>query len=119
VSRLIYAFLASLDGYIADEAGTFDWAAPDEDVLDFINAAEREVGTYLYGRTMYEMMTGWETDPAVAAQSPKERGVRRDLEGGGQDRLPAQPRVGVDEAHPNRAQLRTRSGPTAQARGRA
>lgn len=71
MSKLIYSFLASLDGYIADDAGSFDWAVPDEEVLDFINTVERGVGTYLYGRTMYEMMTGWETDPAVAAQSPK------------------------------------------------
>jgi dihydrofolate reductase len=69
--KLIYSFLASLDGYIADEAGRFDWAVPDEEVLDFINVLEREVGTYLYGRTIYEMMTGWEKDPSVAAQSPK------------------------------------------------
>ena len=73
MSKLIYSFLASLDGYIADDAGTFDWAVPDEEVLEFINAAERGVGTYLYGRTMYEMMIGWESDPAVAAQSPKAR----------------------------------------------
>ena len=71
MSKLIYSFLASLDGYIADDAGTFDWAVPDEEVLEFINAAERGVSTYLYGRTMYEMMIGWESDPAVAAQSPK------------------------------------------------
>lgn len=69
--KLIYSFLASLDGYIADESGGFDWAVPDEEVLDFINAAERDIGTYLYGRTIYEMMTGWENDPALAAQSPK------------------------------------------------
>jgi dihydrofolate reductase len=71
VSKLIYSFLASLDGYIADDAGRFKWAGPDEEVLDFINAAERDVGTYLYGRIMYEMMIGWENDPAVAGQSPK------------------------------------------------
>jgi dihydrofolate reductase len=71
VSKLIYSYLASLDGYIADDAGRFGWAVPDEEVLDFINAAERDVGTYLYGRTMYEMMIGWENDPAVAGQSPK------------------------------------------------
>jgi dihydrofolate reductase len=71
VSKLIYSFLASLDGYIADDAGGFEWAVPDEEVLDFINAVERDVGTYLYGRTMYEMMIGWENDPAVAGQSPK------------------------------------------------
>ena len=71
MAKLIYSYLASLDGYIADDAGNFDWAVPDEEVLDFINAAERNVGTYLYGRTMYEMMVGWENDPAVAGQSPK------------------------------------------------
>lgn len=69
--KLIYSFLASLDGYVADDAGGFDWAVPDEEVLDFINTVERDVGTYLYGRVMYEMMTGWENDPAVAGQSPK------------------------------------------------
>lgn len=69
--KLIYAFLASLDGYIADDAGRFEWAVPDEEVLAFVNALERDVGTYLYGRTMYEMMTGWENDPSVAGQSPK------------------------------------------------
>ncbi len=69
--KLIYSFLASLDGYVADEAGGFGWAVPDEEVLDFINAVERDVGTYLYGRTMYEMMTVWENDPAAAGQSPK------------------------------------------------
>lgn len=68
--KLIYSFLASLDGYVADEVGSFDWAVPDEEVLDFINAAEQDVGTYLYGRTMYERMIGWENDPAVARQSP-------------------------------------------------
>ncbi len=71
MAKLIYSFLASLDGYIADDAGRFQWAAPDEEVLDFINDLERDVGTHLYGRTMYEMMTGWESDPAVAGQSPK------------------------------------------------
>ena len=71
MAKLIYSFLASLDGYIADDAGGFEWAVPDEEVLDFINETERDVGTYLYGRTMYEMMIGWENDPAVAQQSPK------------------------------------------------
>lgn len=71
MSKLIYSFLASLDGYIADDAGGFEWAVPDEEVLEFINVTERDVGTYLYGRTMYEMMIGWENDPAVAELSPR------------------------------------------------
>jgi dihydrofolate reductase len=68
--RLIYSYLASLDGYIADDRGNFNWAEPDEEVLDFINETEQSIGTYLYGRKIYEMMIGWETDPSVAAQSP-------------------------------------------------
>ena len=70
MSRLIYSAIASLDGYIADEDGNFDWAVPDEEVHAFINDLERPLGTYLYGRRMYEMMVGWETDPTLAGQSP-------------------------------------------------
>lgn len=70
MAKLIYAAIASLDGYIEDEAGTFDWAMPDEEVHAFINDLERPVGTYLYGRRMYEMMAVWETDPDLAEQSP-------------------------------------------------
>jgi dihydrofolate reductase len=61
VARLIYATIASLDGYVADEDGNFDWAAPDEEVHAFVNELERPAGTYLYGRRMYEVMTFWET----------------------------------------------------------
>jgi dihydrofolate reductase len=60
VARLIYSAIASLDGYVADEVGNFDWAAPDEDVHRFVNDLERPVGTYLYGRRMYETMLSWE-----------------------------------------------------------
>jgi dihydrofolate reductase len=70
VAKLIYSAIMSLDGYIADEDGSFDWAVPDEEVHAFINDLERPVGTYLYGRRMYEMMAGWETDPSIAEQSP-------------------------------------------------
>lgn len=70
MAKLTYTFLASLDGYINDDQGGFDWAVPDEEVLEYINAAERDTGTFLYGRRMYELMIGWETDPAVAEQSP-------------------------------------------------
>ncbi len=61
MADLIYSMLASLDGYIADESGSFDWAAPDDEVHAFVNDLERGVGTYLYGRRMYEVMAYWET----------------------------------------------------------
>ncbi|HEV2745206.1 MAG TPA: dihydrofolate reductase family protein [Rubrobacter sp.] len=70
MAKLVYPAIASLDGYIADEDGRFDWAVPDEEVHAFINDLYRPVGTYLYGRRMYEMMVGWETDPSIAEQSP-------------------------------------------------
>jgi len=61
MARLIYSAITSLDGYVADEAGKFDRAAPDEEVHRFVNDLERPVGTYLYGRRMYEVMVYWET----------------------------------------------------------
>src|SRR5215218_9733992 len=70
MAKLIYSAITSLDGYIADEDGHFDWAVPDEEVHAFINDLERTIGTYLYGRRMYEVMVGWETDPTLAEQSP-------------------------------------------------
>jgi len=70
VSGLIYSVIMSLDGYIADEDGNFDWAAPDEEVHKFVNELERPLGTYLYGRRMYEVMVYWETAHEVAGQPP-------------------------------------------------
>jgi dihydrofolate reductase len=70
MAKLIYAAITSLDGYIEDDTGGFDWAVPDEEVHAFVNDLERPVGTYLYGRGMYETMAGWETDPDLAALSP-------------------------------------------------
>jgi dihydrofolate reductase len=61
MARLIYSAIASLDGYINDESGRFDWSAPDEEVHAFVNDAERAIGTYLYGRRMYDVMAVWET----------------------------------------------------------
>jgi len=61
VAKLIYSAIASLDGYVADADGAFDWSAPDEEVHAFVNDLERPVGTYLYGRRMYEVMVAWET----------------------------------------------------------
>jgi dihydrofolate reductase len=68
VARLIYSVIASLDGSVEDEAGTFDWAAPDEDVHTFFNDLERDVATYLYGRRMYETMAYWEHPPDLQEQ---------------------------------------------------
>ena len=70
MARLIYSMIASLDGYVADDRGNFDWAVPDDEVHAFVNDLERPVGTYLYGRRMYEVMAGWERVPTTADQSP-------------------------------------------------
>jgi dihydrofolate reductase len=66
--KLIYAVISSLDGYIEDEQGRFDWAAPDDEVHFFVNDLERPVGTYLYGRRMYETMVYWESVSTGADQ---------------------------------------------------
>jgi dihydrofolate reductase len=60
VARLICTGITSLDGYINDEQGNFDWSAPDEEVHSFVNDLERPIGTYLYGRRLYEVMRFWE-----------------------------------------------------------
>ena len=65
MAKLIYSAITSLDGYTADEHGNFDWAAPDEEVHAFVNELLRPVGTYLYGRRMYEVMVAWETMPTT------------------------------------------------------
>ncbi|HEX4862947.1 MAG TPA: dihydrofolate reductase family protein, partial [Acidimicrobiales bacterium] len=69
MAKLIYASNVSLDGYTEDERGALDWAAPDDDVFAFITDLLRPVGTYLYGRRLYDAMAVWETDAALAAQS--------------------------------------------------
>ena len=61
MAELIYSALASLDGYVADEDGKFDWAEPDEEVHAFVNDLSRRVGTFLLGRRMYEVLSAWET----------------------------------------------------------
>lgn len=70
MARLIYSAISSLDGYIEDKDGNFDWAAPDEEVHKFINDLERSAGTHLYGRRMYETLMVWETDPSFTVDSP-------------------------------------------------
>ena len=65
MAKLIYSALTSLDGYVTDEDGNFDWAKPSEEVHVFVNDLERPVGTHLYGRRMYEVMAYWETADTV------------------------------------------------------
>jgi dihydrofolate reductase len=75
VAKLIYSAIASLDGYVEDRDGGFAWAAPDEEVHAFVNDLERPIGTYLYGRRMYETMVYWET----AGTGDDEHPVARDF----------------------------------------
>ena len=70
MAKLVYSAITSLDGYIEDESGKFDWAAPDEEVHAFANDMERAIGTHLYGRRMYETMVFWETAHTAPGQSP-------------------------------------------------
>ena len=70
MAKLIYSAISSLDGYVADRDGRFDWAEPDEELHTFVNEIERPVGTYLYGRRTYEVMVAWETAHTRARQPP-------------------------------------------------
>jgi dihydrofolate reductase len=72
MANLIYSGIMSLDGYVVDATGSFEWAAPDEEVHAFVNDLEREIGTYLYGRRMYDVMSVWQSwdttdEPAVVS----------------------------------------------------
>jgi dihydrofolate reductase len=69
MAKLIYVANVSLDGYIEDEHGNFDWTEPTDDFFAFITGVVRPVGTYLYGRRLYETMAVWETEPSLASQS--------------------------------------------------
>jgi dihydrofolate reductase len=73
MAGLIYTVIASLDGYVNDEQGNFDWAEPGEEVHAFVNDLERPIGTYLYGRRLYEVMRSWETANATGDPAPVER----------------------------------------------
>jgi dihydrofolate reductase len=75
MAQLIYSAIASLDGYVEDQKGKFDWATPDDEVFSFVTELERPIGTYLYGRRMYETMLYWET----AHLAPDQPAVARDF----------------------------------------
>ena len=69
MAKLIYTAITSLDGYVEDATGNFDWGAPGREVHAYINDLERPIGTYLYGRRMYETMVFWESvEPALISQ---------------------------------------------------
>lgn len=69
MAKLIYVSNVSLDGFIEDEHGSFEWTEPDNEQFAFVTDLIRPVGTYIYGRRLYETMAVWETEPALAAQS--------------------------------------------------
>jgi dihydrofolate reductase len=77
MAKLIYSAISSLDGYVADADGNFDWSAPDVEVHSFINDLERPIGTYLYGRRMYDVMRFWETAPTGSGELSAEQDYAR------------------------------------------
>ena len=119
MARLIYSAIMSLDGYIADADGRFEWAAPDEGVFGFVNELERPVGTYLSGRRMYETMRYWETAHTVGRPVARRARLREDLAGGRQDRVFHHPPDAGYRQDPHRAGLRSGPGPQAEGSGPA
>jgi dihydrofolate reductase len=112
-AKLIYSAIASLDGYVEDREGRFDWAAPDDEVHGFVNDLERPIRTYLYGRRMYETMTFWETvDPA--GDQPAVLRDFADLASRREDRLLPEPRQGRQRKDPDRARVRHERSAAAQ-----
>jgi dihydrofolate reductase len=110
MAKLIFSAITSLDGYVEDERGNYDWAAPDEEMHSFVNDLERPVGTYLYGRRMYETMVYWETAQALADQPPC-AGVHGDMTESRQDRLLQVAGHCVKRQNPHRAQVRPEGDP--------
>jgi hypothetical protein len=107
VAKLIYLTIASLDGYVADRDGNFDWAEPDEEVHTFVNDLQRPVGTFLPGRRTYDVVVAWETlqpahEPAYI------QGLRADLARGRQGRVLEDAGGGIQRQDPDRAELRPR-----------
>jgi dihydrofolate reductase len=73
MAKLIYSAIASLDLYVEDESGDFGWARPDDELMQLLNDLERPIGTYLYGRRMYETLVYWETNGTGPDDSSVER----------------------------------------------
>jgi dihydrofolate reductase len=96
MAKLIYVANVSLDGYIEDAQGSFEWTAPIDEVFTFITDLVRPVGTYLYGRRMYETMAVWETQPALAAQSELMADFAPVLVGEGKPAFPRDARIQLE-----------------------
>ena len=111
-AKLIYSAIASLDGYVADEDGKFDWGEPDEEVHTFVNDLQRPIGTYLLGRRMYEVLVAWETMTPRRPAARHSR-LRGDLAGDRQDRVLQVAGNGIERQDSDRARPSTRSDPTA------
>ena len=114
MANLIYTAITSLDGYVVDADGNFDWAAPDEEVHAFVNDLERGIGTYLYGRRLYEVMRLLGDRPPARRPAGGGAGLRPGLAGREQDHLLQHAGVGQQRADQDRADLRSRSRPAAE-----
>ena len=107
MAKLMYTAITSLDGYVEDNDGNFDWAAPDEEVHTFVNDLERPVGTYLYGRRMYETMVYWETAHTLPDQFAAGQEFAEDMAGGREDRVFQDTGRRLEREDANPAELRT------------
>jgi dihydrofolate reductase len=120
MAKLIYSAISSLDGYVEDAEGNFDWGRPDDELFAFINDLERPIGTYLYGRRMYETMVFWETvaTGAAIAVEQKSRTARRMARDGPASDDAREPRpVAVALVRRGNGQLRLTLGDGLEVRG--
>ena len=108
MAKLIYSAITSLDGYVEDRDGNIDWSAPDQEVHTFINDLERPVGTYLYGRRMYETMVYWETAHTLPDQSPAVQEFVKDMAGCREDFVFQDAAGSIQRQDADRAALRPR-----------
>ena len=117
MAKLIYSMITSLDGYAEAAEGDLGTGAEDPEVHTFIGDVFRHVGTFLYGRRMYETMVFWETAHTVARRAAAHRGVRARLAGRREGRLLHDAGVGVEREDQDRADLRPGRGAPTQGRG--
>ena len=115
MAKLIYSVIGSLDGYFEDETGTFDWAAPDDEVHAFVNDLERPIGTYLYGRRMYETMVFWETVSTEADEPAVFSDYAEIWRAADEDRVLTDASDAIEREDSDRARVRARRCPAAEA----